>query len=146
MNMQPVKQLLNKLVADTYALYIKTQKFHWNVEGRFFATLHDLFGDQYDGLSDAVDKIAERLRMLGSKAPGSLSEFSKLTTIEDSIDDLTDLEMIEQLVLDNESIAFSMQKLFDLATAANDPGTADLAAKRIRDHQKNSWMLRSMMK
>ena len=69
---------LGKLLADTYALALKTQKFHWNVTGAEFAELHKMFEEQYTELAAAIDLIAERIRALGYASPGSFSEFRSL--------------------------------------------------------------------
>src|SRR3954463_2374927 len=75
---------LEHFLADTYTLYLKTHGFHWNVTGSMFQTLHLMFETQYNELWTAVDEIAERIRALGSYAPGTYREFSKLTTIGES--------------------------------------------------------------
>ena len=75
---------LSKVLADSYTLYLKTHKFHWNVEGSRFRTLHLMFEEQYNELATAVDEIAERIRALGFPAPGSYSEFSALTEIQEN--------------------------------------------------------------
>ena len=74
---------LSRLLADSYTLYLKTHNFHWNVTGPQFNTLHLMFEEQYTELATAVDEIAERIRALGVKAPGSYTAFAKLTSIEE---------------------------------------------------------------
>ena len=77
----PVVESLARFLADTYALYLKTQNYHWNVEGPQFAQLHSLFEEQYNDLATTVDEIAERIRALGAPAPGSFAEFQRLGTL-----------------------------------------------------------------
>ena len=90
---------LGRLLADSYTLYLKTHNYHWNVEGPLFNTLHLMFEEQYTELATAVDEIAERIRALGIKAPGSYSTFSELTSIEEGGDSESAEEMIRQLAL-----------------------------------------------
>lgn len=72
---------LSRLLADSYTMYLQTHNFHWNVTGPMFSTLHTLFETQYTELATAVDEIAERIRALGVKAPGSYAAFSELSNI-----------------------------------------------------------------
>ena len=85
---------LSNLLADSYSLYLKTHNYHWNVEGPQFNTLHLMFEVHYTELATAVDEIAERIRALGVKAPGSYSAFSDLTSIEEASGDESAEEMI----------------------------------------------------
>jgi starvation-inducible DNA-binding protein len=75
---------LSRLLADTYSLYLKTHNFHWNVTGPMFQTLHLMFETQYSELALAVDLIAERIRALGFPAPGTYSDYAKLSSIEET--------------------------------------------------------------
>ena len=136
---------LSSLLADSYSLYLKTHNYHWNVEGPQFNTLHQMFEAQYLELATAVDEIAERIRTLGVKAPGSYSEFAKLTSIDEATGTETAEEMTRQLALGQESVARTARKAFPAADAANDEPTADLLTQRMQIHEKNAWMLRSML-
>ena len=133
-----------RLLADSYSLYLKTHNYHWNVTGPMFTTLHTLFETQYTELALAVDEIAERIRALGYVAPGSYAEFARLSTVKDAPRGVPRAhEMIKQLVTDNEAVGASAQAVFDLADAAGDQATADLATRRIQVAEKNAWMLQS---
>ena len=88
---------LSRLLADSYTLYLKTHNYHWNVTGPQFNTLHQMFENQYTELATAVDEIAERIRALGVKAPGSYAAYAQLTNIEESVGDESAEEMIRQL-------------------------------------------------
>jgi starvation-inducible DNA-binding protein len=134
---------LKKLLADTYTVYLKTHNYHWNVTGPMFTTLHTLFMTQYTELALAVDEIAERIRTLNAKAPGSYREFSKLAGVNEASGDETAEEMIRQLVTDQEKIADAARAVIAAANQAGDDATADLGTRRIDIHQKNAWMLRS---
>lgn len=134
---------LERLLASSYTLYLKTHNYHWNVTGPMFTTLHTLFETQYAELALAVDEIAERIRTLGAPAPGSYTAFSKLTTIEEETGSPKAEAMIKNLVADQAAIVSLCQSLIESAEAGSDQATADLATRRIDIHQKNAWMLRS---
>lgn len=136
---------LSNLLADSYTLYLKTHNYHWNVQGPQFNTLHLMFEAQYTELALAVDQIAERIRALGVKAPGSYAEFSKLTSIDEADGNESAEEMIRQLVLGQESIVRTARQIFPDADISNDEPTADLLTQRMQLHEKNAWMLRSML-
>jgi starvation-inducible DNA-binding protein len=136
---------LSRLLADTYTLYLKTHNFHWNVTGPMFQTLHLMFETQYTELADAVDLIAERIRALGSPAPGTYSMFQALSSIKepDGVPDAQ--EMIRQLTLDHEAVTRTARTLFPAVDKAGDEPTADLLTQRMQVHEKTAWMLRSLL-
>ena len=136
---------LSRLLADSYTLYLKTHNYHWNVEGPQFNTLHQMFEVQYTELATAVDEIAERIRALGIKAPGSYARFAGLTSIEEGSGDESADEMVRQLAIGQETIVRTARAAFPAADAANDEPTADLLTQRMQIHEKNAWMLRSML-
>jgi starvation-inducible DNA-binding protein len=136
---------LSKLLADSYTLYLKTHNYHWNVTGPLFNTLHSMFEQQYTELATAVDEIAERIRALGIKAPGSYTEFAKLTSVEEGSGDESAEQMIRQLVIGQETVTRTAREAFPAADAAHDEPTADLLTQRMQVHEKNAWMLRSML-
>jgi len=136
---------LSRLLADSYTLYLKTHNYHWNVTGPQFNTLHLMFEQQYTELATAVDEIAERIRALGIKAPGSYAEFSDLTSIDEGTGTESAEEMIRQLVLGQETVARTAREAFPAAEQASDEPTADLLTQRMQIHEKNAWMLRSML-
>lgn len=138
-----VIQALSKLLADSYILYLKTQNYHWNVTGPYFNTLHTLFQTQYEDLALANDLIAERLRALGIKAPGSFSAFSKLTSIKEETGNPSATQMLKNLAKDQEIIVASAESVLKAAQADDDDPTVDLAIERQNTHQKNLWMLKA---
>ncbi|MDX1500436.1 MAG: Dps family protein [Woeseiaceae bacterium] len=142
---QEIAKGLSRLLADSYTLYLKTHNYHWNVTGPMFNTLHLMFEEQYTELAAAVDEIAERIRALGVKAPGSYSAFEKLTSISEGTGDESAEEMIRQLVIGQETVARTAREAFPAAENANDEPTADLLTQRMQIHEKNAWMLRSML-
>jgi len=134
---------LSLFLADTYALYLKTQNFHWNVKGARFPSLHILFENQYLELAVAVDLIAERIRALGSLAPGSFSEFSKLTCLGDGDGELPANEMVNELMRDHEKVSQSARAMVTKAEKIHDHASVDLFSQRLAAHEKMAWMLRS---
>ncbi len=136
---------LNHLLADTYTLYLMTHNFHWNVKGPMFNTLHLMFEAQYTELALAVDLIAERIRALGYPAPGTYSEFGKLTVIKEVKGVPTAEQMIRHLVEGQEAVARTSRSIFPSVEKASDEPTADLLTQRMQLHEKNAWMLRSLL-
>jgi len=136
---------LSKLLADTYSLYLKTHNFHWNVSGPMFQTLHLMFETQYNELALAVDLIAERIRSLGFPAPGTYSEFARLSSIRETSGTPKAEEMIQILVEGQEAIVRTARSVFPVAENASDEATADLLTQRIQLHEKTAWMLRSLL-
>ena len=136
---------LSRLLADSYTLYLKTHNYHWNVTGPQFNTLHQMFEEQYTELAAAVDEIAERIRALGVKAPGSYKEYATLTRIEEGDGEESAEEMIRQLAIGQETVVRTAREAFPAADNANDEPTADLLTQRMQIHEKNAWMLRSML-
>ena len=136
---------LSRLLADSYTLYLKTHNYHWNVTGPQFNTLHLMYEGQYTELAAAVDEIAERIRALGIRAPGSYREFAALTSIEEGTGQESAEEMTRQLAIGQETIVRTAREIFPAADAANDEPTADLLTQRMQIHEKNAWMLRSML-
>jgi starvation-inducible DNA-binding protein len=136
---------LSRVLADSYTLYLKTHNFHWNVTGPMFNTLHLMFEQQYTELWQAVDLIAERIRALGYPAPGSYSQYAKLSTVKEETGVPDANEMIRQLVQGQETVAKTARKAFTVAEKANDQPTADLLTQRMEVHEKNAWMLRSLL-
>lgn len=136
---------LSRLLADSYTLYLKTHNYHWNVTGPLFNTLHTMFEEQYTELATAVDEIAERIRALGIVAPGSYRQFASLTELEESAGGESADEMIRQLLVGQEVVARTARAAFPAADKAADEPTADLLTQRMQIHEKNAWMLRSML-
>ncbi|HMN68248.1 MAG TPA: Dps family protein [Bdellovibrionales bacterium] len=137
---------LSRLLADSYTLYLKTHNFHWNVSGPMFNTLHTMFETQYNELALAVDEIAERIRALDEYAPGTYSEFAKLSTIAEANGVPQAKDMIQQLLEGHEAVARTARSVFPAAEKGNDEATADLLTGRIQLHEKTAWMLRSLLR
>jgi starvation-inducible DNA-binding protein len=136
---------LSHLLADTYTLYLKTHNFHWNVTGPMFNSLHLMFETQYNELALAVDLIAERIRALDMPAPGSYSQYAKLSSIKEETGVPDWREMVRQLADGQEAVVRTARKLFPAVDAAHDEPTADLLTQRMQVHEKNGWMLRALL-
>jgi starvation-inducible DNA-binding protein len=136
---------LERMLADTYTLYLKTHNFHWNVTGPMFQTLHLMFMTQYNEIWLAVDVLAERIRALGFPAPGSYKEFAALTEIKDSKGVPSAMEMIRQLVDGQETVVRTARDVLPVAENAGDQPTVDMLSARMQVHEQNAWMLRSLL-
>ena len=139
----PVVDALKQVLADTYALQIKTQNYHWNVEGPQFHSLHLLFEEQYKALFEAVDEVAERIRALGEHAPGSFEVFAKTTKVSPPKDGLEALAMVKDLVKSHELLSDQAKAALAVGEKAGDDSTVDLLTQRITYHDKTAWMLRA---
>lgn len=142
---QQIAEGLSRLLADSYTLYLKTHNFHWNVTGPMFSTLHTLFEQHYTELATAVDEIAERIRALGVAAPGSYRQFGELSSIPEETGVPGAEEMIRQLVQGQEAVVRTARSVFPIVESANDEPSADLLTQRMQIHEKNAWMLRSLL-
>ncbi|MBL6784737.1 MAG: DNA starvation/stationary phase protection protein [Rickettsiales bacterium] len=140
-----IAELLKIALADSYILYLKTQNYHWNVTGTHFKSLHLMFEDQYNDLFKAVDLIAERIRALGEKAPGSFAKYSKVTNIKEGDEDLDDMSMVKDLAHDQDIIVETLMNILHKAQEHDDEVTAGIVTDRIEIHQKNAWMLKSSL-
>jgi len=136
---------LSRLLADTFTLYLKTHNFHWNVTGPMFNTLHLMFETQYNELWLATDLIAERIRSLGHAAPATFAEFGELATIGETGGQPKAEQMVRLLVEGNEAVARTARSVFPLVDKAGDEPSADLLTQRLQVHEKNAWMLRSLL-
>ncbi len=144
---EPNKKLqegLRKVLSDTFVLYFKTHSFHWNVEGKMFKTLHDLFEEQYTELWQATDEIAERIRMLGGYAPNNYTELLKDSSLAEMGQTPDSASMTKALAEDNREIVNTILDVFKVAQDAGDEGTMDMMVERTKVHEKAAWMLESI--
>ena len=145
-NRAAIAQGLSRLLADTYLLYLKTHNFHWNVEGPMFQTLHVMFMGQYTEAWNAIDPIAERIRALGHYAPGTYKQYVMLASVKETEGVPRAEKMIAELITGQETVARTARSVLPLADGANDQPTLDLLTQRLDIHEKNAWMLRSLLK
>ena len=142
-----IKSLCNTLdifLASSYALYLKTQNYHWNVTGNNFLALHTLFEQQYENLTTAVDDIAERIRAIGGAAPGGFKAFLKLSIIKDSAGKKSVKQMLELLLKDHLLLQKFIKQSLLLLENYPDKVTEDMLIERLQFHEKTIWILRSL--
>ena len=138
---------LKILLATEYAMAIKAQFFHWNVEGPDFQQLHSFFGDFYAEINDnAVDQTAEYIRTLEEYAPGSFERFSELSQISGQIKVPRAQLMLQELLADNQTMIDLLNQTFASAEQENQQGIANFIAERLDAHGKHGWMLKSFLK
>lgn len=138
-----VVDALKQVLTDTYALLVKTQNYHWNVEGPHFHSLHLLFEEQYKALFEAVDTLAERIRALGEYAPASFEIFSSLTTVSPPRDRLDGIAMARDLAKSHGLLSDQAKAALAIGAKAGDESTVDLLTQRVTEHDKFAWMLRA---
>jgi starvation-inducible DNA-binding protein len=133
---------LNVLLADAFALYMKTKNFHWHVSGRHFRDYHLMLDEQSDAIFATTDQIAERVRKLGGVTLRSIGQVAKLKTIEDNNEDyVPPREMLRELMEDNKHMAAAMRKARKLCDDHEDSGTASLLEVFIDETERRTWFL-----
>lgn len=137
---------LSKLLASTYTLYLKVQNYHWNIEGKEFFAVHKFTETLYNELFLQVDAIAERIRTLGEKAPGTFREYLELSTISEAKGEDSTAEVMKIIHADYETILSDAKKIILLAGEKNDDGTSDLLTPYVSSYEKTLWMMRSFLK
>lgn len=142
-NNSSVAKEMKVVLADSYALYLKTQNYHWNVTGPNFKALHLLFEEQYNDLALAVDEIAERIRSLGEKAPGTWSAYSGVTSIKEGDENAKAEDMVAELANDQAIMVKTLQSALKAAQEVGDEVTIGILVDRMTVHEKAAWMLRS---
>lgn len=142
-----VIKLLNRDLADFYLLIIKTKKYHWDVVGPQFRTLHQLWQEQYEALSMNIDETAERIRSLGGYPLGTAAGFIEYSTIQEHPNDLPGAnEMVSRLVQDHEQIIRNLREDIDKCMDEyHDEGTADFLTGLMEQHEEMAWMLRAFL-
>lgn len=144
---QGVVKLLNVDLADNYLLLIKTRKYHWDVVGPQFRSLHELWQEQYEAIAENIDAIAERARMLGGYPAGTAKQFLELTSLQEHPDDIpTAADMVARLAADHEQIIRNLREQVDQCSEEfHDEGTADFLTGLMEQHEEMAWMLRSFI-
>ncbi|UMQ42264.1 DNA starvation/stationary phase protection protein [Chryseobacterium sp. Y16C] len=147
-NLAKVAEVLVTTLADEFVLYTKTRKAHWNVEGHDFYNKHLFFESQYEELDEIIDRLAERIRMLGHYAPATLREYLALTHLsEHHLESNDSLTYIRELLSDHESIIIHLREnIENFAVEFRDSGTSDYITGLLEAHEKMAWMLRSHLK
>ena len=140
-----VAEALSKLLADSYAVYLKTHGYHWNVRGPNFSQLHSLFMAQYTEMWTAIDEVAERIRALGELAPQGYGTFGNLSSIKDGDPTKNAEAMLNDLIASHETLIATLYAALPAAQDAGDEVTAGLITDRLTAHEKHAWMLRSSL-
>jgi len=139
-----VALVLNVLLADEVVLYLKTRNFHWNVVGPNFIETHEFFEQQYEALDEMLDEVAERIRSIGSRAPGSMTEFLQTTRLSESHGDVGHAaELMAVLLADHEIVIRAIRDDLERVSASGDAGTEDFLVGKLEQHEKMAWMLRA---
>lgn len=144
--MDELKKAMKVAFASEYSFALKTQNFHWNVEGSLFPQLHMLFDTIYSEVYDSIDPFAENIRKLGSYTPASFERFSMLTQVEDELNMLEDRAMIAELLQDSDKMVKLLKMVYELAEQAGENGLSNFLAERMDAHRKHSWQLRATSK
>ena len=136
--------LLTNVLADEMTIYVKTRKSHWNVTGESFMELHKLYEEQYDLLELSIDETAERIGKLGGKTIGTMTEFLKLSTIQENPGKyLSSRDTLQELLNDHETIIIQLRKdIDDCTNKYKDAGTADFLTSLMEQHETIAWILR----
>jgi starvation-inducible DNA-binding protein len=143
--MNAVVNVLETVLADTYALFLKTQNYHWNVEGRNFKALHDMFESQYNDLFAAIDTVGELIRSLGSRTIGTFEDFARLTNVKGGDRNASGERMVADLLHDHELIGQTLSLAIEVAEDNGEAVVAALLGERMARHKKIAWMLRSTL-
>jgi starvation-inducible DNA-binding protein len=142
-----IAHLLNATLADVFVLYVKTRRFHWNVEAPNFVELHEFFEAQYEILDEEIDEVAERVRAIDHPAAGSMREYLQLARLSESCDKAVDARhMVSTLMTDHEALIRNLRR--DLQTCADlgDAGNGDFLTGLLEAHEKMAWMLRAHLR
>jgi len=141
--MSKLGEKLKVVLANVFAMHLKAWNYHWNIEGPDFSQYHEFFGDIYSELQGEIDPIAEHIRALGEYAPGSLSRYKELTTIEDELTIVPSNMCISRLLIDNNIVLASMKDAYSAANVANELGVSNYLQDIIDSHQKLGWKLKA---
>lgn len=147
-NREAVVEMLKQLLSDEYVMYTKYRNAHWNVEGIDFHSKHVFFEEEYGKLENTIDEVAERIRMLGFYAPGSMQQFLELSELRENGPEQNDSASFMEVLLEDHQtiIKFIRKNIGDNAEAHNDEGTADFITAIMQMHEQMAWMLRSSVK
>ena len=133
---------LNEILADAFALYLKTKNFHWHVSGPHFRDYHLLLDEQSEQIFGTTDELAERVRKIGGTTLRSIGHIAKLQTISDNNDDFVPAhEMLRELMNDNKHVAASMRECHELADKYEDAATGGLLENFIDETERRTWFL-----
>jgi starvation-inducible DNA-binding protein len=139
---EKVTKALNGLVADAFALYLKTKNFHWHISGRHFRDYHLLLDEHADQIFATTDPLAERVRKIGGRTVHSIGEIAKLQSVKDNNEDyVPPIEMLHELMEDNKKMAAALRKAHKVCDDADDVASASLLENYIDDTERRTWFL-----
>jgi starvation-inducible DNA-binding protein len=144
--MEELIQQMKELLADTFAFRLKTQYYHWNIEGPDFVQYHDFLGDLYEEIDGAVDETAEKIRSLNSYAPGSFKRYLELATIQGDDTIISAVEMLDRVKIDNDVLRNKLKQVRNKAEASGEFGLVNFLEGRLDAHDKHAWMLKALTK
>ncbi|WP_020596363.1 MULTISPECIES: Dps family protein [Spirosoma] len=139
---EKVAEALNRLVADAFALYIKTKNYHWHVSGRHFRDYHLLLDEQADQIFATIDPLAERVRKIGANTIRSVAHIAQLQRVKDNDEDFVKpIDMLKDLEEENRKMAKNMRDAHQIADDAEDVATASLLENFIDETERRTWFL-----
>jgi len=139
---QGVVEAVNPLIADSFALYVKTKNFHWHLAGSHFRDYHLLFDEQAETLLASIDPLAERLRKIGGTTIRSISHISQLQTIQDDNEDyVSPMEMAQRLLNDNRQMAEAQRAAIEVCDENRDTPTGNLLQEILDETERRIWFL-----
>jgi starvation-inducible DNA-binding protein len=137
-----ITEAVNGLVADAFALYIKTKNYHWHLATRHFRDYHLMFDEQADQIFATIDPLAERVRKIGGTTLRSVGHIASLTRVEDSNEDFVPpVDMVKRLMQDNQNMAANMRKTHEICDQYKDVATASLLEVFIDETERRVWFL-----
>ncbi len=137
-----ISDALNGVLADAFALYLKTKNFHWHVSGPHFRDYHLLLDEQADQIFASTDELAERVRKIGGVTLRSIGQISKLQSIKDNNEEFVEArEMLRELMNDNKQVAEAMREAHEIADEHEDVATASLLENFIDETERRTWFL-----
>jgi starvation-inducible DNA-binding protein len=139
---QEISKSINGILADSFALYLKTKNFHWHVSGPHFRDYHLLLDEQGEQVFATTDVLAERVRKIGGTTLRSIGQIAKLQSIADNDEAFVDpLDMLRELVRDNKAVAKAMRAAHEVADKHEDVATASILETFIDDTERRTWFL-----
>jgi starvation-inducible DNA-binding protein len=137
-----ISAALNPLVADSFALYLKTKNFHWHVSGRHFRDYHLLLDEQADVIFAGIDELAERVRKIGGTTLRSIGHVARLTSVEDNDEAyVPPRDMLRELMNDNKTFTVALRKAHEVADKHDDSATTSILENFIDATERRTWFL-----
>ena len=139
---EKISTAVNPLIADAFALYLKTKNFHWHISGRHFRDYHLMLDEQGEAIFNQIDDLAERIRKIGGTTMRSIGQVAKLQTIEDNDEAyVPPREMLRELMEDNKKTVVNMRKAHEIADKYNDSATTSILENFIDEAERRTWFL-----